>query len=51
MWSLCEHGYLYDFMFTSRALGMQELELENDLTPTTSMVYQLAMRIPKAPWP
>ena len=45
MWALCEAGYLYSFMWNSRTEGIGELEKQPDLTPTASMVLQLAKRL------
>ena len=46
LWGLCESGYLYSFMFTTRANGTRELVLEKSLTPTTSMVFQMVQQLP-----
>ena len=45
MWALCDRGYLYTFMWNSRVLGIGELQKHRDLTPTGSMVLQLAKRL------
>lgn len=46
LWGLCESGYLYYFMYASRAEGTGELVLEQSLTPTTSMVFQIVQQLP-----
>lgn len=47
LWGLCDSGYLYYFMFASLANGTGELKLQQGLTPTTSMVYQIIQQIPR----
>lgn len=45
LWGLCDSGYLYYFMFASQADGTGELKLQQGLTPTISMVYQIIQQI------
>ena len=46
MWALCDSGYLFTFMWNSRVKGIGELTRVPDLTPTASMVLQLASKLP-----
>jgi hypothetical protein len=46
IFSLCEAGYTYSFMWSSRSDSYSELIRLPDLSPTESMVYQLAQRLP-----
>ena len=46
IFSLCEAGYTYSFMWSSRSDSYSKLIRLPDLSPTESMVYQLAQRLP-----
>lgn len=46
--ALCERGYLFDFIFTSRKHGTGELQKHPKLSPTGSMVLQIGKWLPKA---
>jgi hypothetical protein len=47
VFALCEAGYTYYFMWSSRSDSYGELIKLPNLSPTESMVYQLAQRLPK----
>jgi hypothetical protein len=47
MFALCEAGYTYYFMWSSKSNSYGELNKLPDLSPTESMVYQLAQKLPK----
>ena len=46
IFALCEAGYTYHFMWSSRCDSYGELTKVSDLSPTESMVYQLAQTLP-----
>ena len=46
IFALCEAGYTYYFMWSSKSKSYGELVKQPDLTPTESMVYQLAQTLP-----
>jgi hypothetical protein len=45
MFALCEAGYTYYFMWSSKSNSYGELDKQPDLTPTESMVFQLARQL------
>jgi len=47
IFALCEAGYTYNFMWSSKTDSYGELVKMPDLSPTESMVYQLAQTLPK----
>ena len=47
IFALCEAGYTYYFMWSSKCNSYGELNKLPDLSPTESMVYQLAQRLPR----
>jgi len=47
IFALCEAGYTYYFMWSSKSESYGELVKLPDLSPTESMVYQLAQRLPE----
>jgi hypothetical protein len=47
IFALCEAGYTYFFMWSSKSSSYGELVKLPDLSPTESMVYQLAQSLPK----
>jgi hypothetical protein len=49
VYGLAEHGYLWNFSWSSRQLGIEEMFRYPDLTPTGSMVMNLVERLPKSP--
>lgn len=47
IFALCEAGYTYSFMWSSKSHSYGELRKQPDLAPTQSMVYQLAQLLPQ----
>ncbi|OXV06134.1 hypothetical protein Egran_06098 [Elaphomyces granulatus] len=47
IFALCEAGYTCYFMWSSKSDSYGELQRQPDLSPTESMVYQLARTLPK----
>lgn len=47
IWALCERGYLFSFMYSSRVHGTGELIKQVDYTKTASMVLQFGEQLPK----
>jgi hypothetical protein len=47
IFALCEAGYTYYFIWSSKSESYGELIKLPDLSPTESMVYQLAQKLPK----
>lgn len=47
IYALCEAGYLYYFMWSSKTKSYGELKREAGLSPTESMVLQMAQTLPK----
>ena len=47
IFALCEAGYTYNFMWSSKTDSYGELIRMPNLSPTESMVYQLAQTLPK----
>lgn len=47
IFALCEAGYTYNFMWSSKTDSYGELVRMPDLSPTESMVYQLVQTLPK----
>ena len=46
VFALCDVGYMYSWIFASRANSCAGLILQEDLTPTGSTVFQLATSLP-----
>lgn len=46
MWAMCEEGYLYFFMYSSRRHGTGELRHHPGLSATGSMVVQFSKTLP-----
>jgi Transposase IS4 len=49
IFALAENGYIWYFQLSSRQHGIAKLEKVNELTPTGSIVLQMARRLPKFP--
>jgi hypothetical protein len=49
IFALAESGYVWYFQLSSREYRIGELEKVDELTPTGSMVLQMAQRLPKFP--
>src|SRR5438874_13586500 len=49
IFALANNGYVWYFQLSSRQHGIGELEKVNELTPTSSMVLQMARLLPKFP--
>jgi hypothetical protein len=47
IFALCEAGYTYNFMWSSKTDSYGELEKLPELSPTESMVHQLTKKLPK----
>ena len=47
IFALADDGYIWYFQLSSRRHGIEELEKVNELTPTGSMVLQMARLLPK----
>jgi hypothetical protein len=45
IFALCDYGYTWSWLLTSRSCGIAELKNQKRLTPTTSAVYQLASEL------
>ena len=46
VWALCDHGYLWDFLFYSRTSRTVGLKRHPELSPTLSAVLQLMKTLP-----
>jgi len=46
VFALCDIGYTFDWIFASRVDSSSGLDLQKDLTPTGSTVFQLARSLP-----
>ena len=44
--ALCDHGYTYNWMYTSRTQGFANIDRVPNLTPTSSAVIQLCRPLP-----
>ena len=49
IFALAANGYVWHFQLSSRQHGIAELEKVHELTPTGSMVLQMARLLPKFP--
>jgi len=49
IFALANDGYVWHFQLSSRQYRIGELEKVNELTPTSSMVLQMAQLLPKFP--
>ena len=49
IFALADDGYVWHFQLSSRRFGIAELEKVDELTPTGSMVLQMARLLPKIP--
>jgi hypothetical protein len=49
IFALAANGYVWHFQLSSKQHGIAELEKVNELTPTGSMVLQMARLLPKFP--
>src|SRR5947199_2636083 len=49
IFAIAEDGYVWHFQLSSRCFGIAELEKVDELTPTRSMVLQMARLLPKFP--
>jgi hypothetical protein len=49
IFALVENGYVWHFQMSSKQHGIRELQKVNELTPTGSMVLQMARLLPKFP--
>jgi hypothetical protein len=49
IFALADNGYVWYFQLSSRQHGIEELEKVDKLTPTGSMVLQIAQLLPKFP--
>ena len=49
LFGLAEHGYIWSFFWSSRQQGMEEMFRYPQLTPTGSMIMDLAEQLPKNP--
>src|SRR3954454_7510540 len=47
IFALADNGYVWWFQLSSRRYGIAELDKQKDLTPTGSMVLQMARLLPK----
>jgi hypothetical protein len=48
VFALAEHGYIWSFFWSSRQYGIEEMFKYPQLTPTGSMVMNLASQLPKS---
>ena len=47
IYRLADHGYLYNFIWSSREKGLQEILLQPNLTKTGCLVKNLALSLPR----
>ena len=47
IYGLADHGYLYNFIWSSREKGLQEILLQPNLTKTGCLVKNLALSLPR----
>ena len=47
IYGIADHGYLYNFIWSSREKGLQEMILQPNLTKTGCLVRTLALSLPR----
>ena len=47
IYGLADHGYLYNFIWSSREKGLQDIILQPSLTKTGCLVKNLALTLPR----
>jgi hypothetical protein len=47
IYGIADHGYIYNFVWSSMEKGLQDIILRPDLTKTGSLVRQLALSLPR----
>jgi hypothetical protein len=47
IYGIADHGYLYNFIWSSRQKGLQDIVLQPDLTKTGCLVKNLALSLPR----
>lgn len=47
IYGIADHGYIYNFIWSSREKGLQEIVLQPDLTKTGCLVKNLALSLPR----
>jgi Transposase IS4 len=47
IYGIADHGYIYNFLWSSREKGLQDIVLQPDLTKTGCLVKNLALSLPR----
>jgi hypothetical protein len=47
IYRIADHGYIYNWIWSLREKGLQDMVLYPDLTPTGSLVRNLALSLPR----